>query len=39
MITIQEWTWIADLAGASVMPLSLVTLFVAFLLIPDRVEF
>lgn len=38
MVTIQEWTALADFCGAAAIPLSLVALFVALYLIPDQLE-
>lgn len=38
MTTIQEWTWIADLAGALSTPLSLLALLVALPFLPDQLE-
>lgn len=39
MVTIHEWTALADFCGAAAIPLSLAALFVALYLIPDQLEF
>lgn len=38
MVTIHEWTALADFCGAAAIPLSLLALFVALRFIPDHLE-
>lgn len=39
MITIHEWTALADFCGAAAIPLSLLALFVALPFLPNQLEF